>query len=142
MERNAAADLWRHTLGQIPTTFGRLVYLSSLQDPNTGVYRHFGLGQHFGEPEADEALRRSHLECFHEWMDFTLEQKKADLDLYLTEVEGDRKTILRTWLQLKPYRNLAPANVLGVQREHYIMDLDALLAILTNVHGVALPDPE
>ena len=29
-DRSAAADLWRNTLSQIPTTFGRLIYLASL----------------------------------------------------------------------------------------------------------------
>lgn len=142
MDRSAAKDLWRHTLVQIPTTFGRLVYLSSLRDPNSGVYRHFGLAQHFGEAEADSALRKSHNDCFYEWLRYTLEQKKADLDLYLTEVEGERATILRTWVQLKPYRNLAPVGILEVERELYVNDLDALLAVLTSVHGVSAPDPE
>ncbi len=32
LERGAASDLWRHTLSQIPTVFGRLVYLSSLRE--------------------------------------------------------------------------------------------------------------
>ena len=35
-DRSAAADLWRNTLSQIPTTFGRLIYLASLRDQNTG----------------------------------------------------------------------------------------------------------
>jgi hypothetical protein len=140
--RGPGEDLWRHTLVQIPTTFGRLVYLCSLRDTNSGVYRHFGLAQRFGEEEADAALRKSHMDNFYEWLRFTLEQKKADLDLYLTEVEGERQAILRTWIQLKPYRNLTPAGILDVERDLFLSDLDALLAILTSVHGVTSPDPE
>jgi hypothetical protein len=142
MERGPAEDLWRYTLAQIPTTFGRLVYLCSMRDSNSGVYRHFGLAQRFGDEESDAALRKSHRDCFYEWLHFNLEQKKGDLDLYLTEVEGEREAILRTWLQLKPYRNLAPAGVLDVERELFLADLDALLALLTSVHGVSAPDPE
>jgi hypothetical protein len=142
MERGPAEDLWRHTLGQIPTTFGRLVYLCSLRDTNSGAYRHFGLSQRFGDTDSDSALRKSHLDCFYEWLHYTLEQKKIDLDLYLSEVEGEREAILRTWLQLRPYRNLAPAGAMGVELELFLSDLDALLALLTNVHGVSAPDPE
>ena len=48
LERGAAADLWRNTLSQIPTLFGRLVYLSSLRDSNSGAYEHYGLAKVFG----------------------------------------------------------------------------------------------
>src|SRR4051812_33121708 len=65
-DRGPAADLWRHTLSQIPTIFGRLVYLSSLRDPNTGVYHHYGLAQRFDEESADQTLRESHLKAFSE----------------------------------------------------------------------------
>src|SRR5438477_5861442 len=85
-DRSAASDLWRHTLSQIPTTFGRLVFLSNLRDPNTGVYAHYGFAQRVGAETADAALRESHWQCFSEWLSFSLEGKKADLDLYLSGV--------------------------------------------------------
>ena len=49
LERGAASDLWRHTLSQIPSVFGRLVYLSSLRNPNTDSYEHHGFSQMFGD---------------------------------------------------------------------------------------------
>src|SRR5438270_3121880 len=75
-ERGPAADLWRHTLSKLPTFFGRLEYLSSLRNPNSGLYEHHGLGQMFGYENADETLRRSHLEVFHEWLCLSLERQK------------------------------------------------------------------
>src|SRR5258708_3880530 len=139
-DRSAASDLWRHTLSQIPTTFGRLVFLSTLRDPNTGVYTHYGFAQRVGEEAADEALRQSHWLCFTEWLSFKLEEQKADLDLYLSGINSDKKTILETWTRTKPYRNLIPAAAMGVERELYNSDLETLLALLTTVHGVASPD--
>ena len=68
LERGAAPDLWRHTLSQIPSLFGRLVYLSSLRDNNTGTYEHFGLAQAFGEGEAARVLGESHLNGFSQWL--------------------------------------------------------------------------
>src|ERR1700704_6140913 len=88
-DRSPASDLWRLTLSQIPTTFGRLVFLSTLRDPNTGVYAHYGFAQRVGEQAADEALRQSHLNCFAEWLAFGLEEQKADLDLYLAGINSD-----------------------------------------------------
>ncbi|MBK9170242.1 MAG: hypothetical protein IPM24_22665 [Bryobacterales bacterium] len=141
-DRSAAASLWRLTLSQIPAAFGRLVYLSALRDPNTGCYRHFGLAQQFGEDEANATMLASHERAFKEWLAFSIEEKKADLDLYLAGIQGDRKTILETWVRLKPYRNLVPASATAVQKDHYNADLEILLALLTNVHGVSAPDPD
>src|SRR4051794_37060939 len=139
-DRSPASDLWRHTLSQIPTTFGRLVFLSTLRDANTGVYSHFGFAQRMGEEVADQTLRQSHLHCFSEWLAFGLEEQKADLDLYLSGIDSDKKTILETWTRTKPYRTLIPAEAAAVERMLYNSDLEVLLDLLTSVHGVAYPD--
>lgn len=139
-DRSPASDLWRHTLSQIPTTFGRLVFLSTLRDPNTGIYTHYGFAQRVGEEVAAETLKQSHWQCFAEWLVFSLEEQKADLDLYLSSIESDKKTILETWTRTKPYRNLVPAAALAFERRLYNSDLETLLELLTIVHGVASPD--
>src|SRR4051812_24268295 len=84
-DSTAAADLWRNTLAQIPTLFGRLWYLSSLRDQNTGTYQHFGLAQRFDEDEANRVLRQSHLKVFEQWLCYSLEQQKNEVDEYLEE---------------------------------------------------------
>jgi hypothetical protein len=140
-QRGSAADLWRHTLSQIHCVFGRLVYLSSLRNGNTGRYEHHGLALVFGEEEADRTLRRSHEEAFAEWLGFNLEQQKADLDLYFSEQGTDRKTIVETWMRLASYRNLLPSSAEAVQRELYLADLETILSLLKNEYGVAGPGP-
>ncbi len=140
LEKSAPADLWRNTLNQIPSIFGRLVYLSSLRDQNTGRYEHHGLAQMFGDAEADAALRDSHTETFAEWLGANLEQQKADLDLYLSSFQADRRTILATWIRLAPYRSLVPSMVLDPERRLYLSDLEALLEILKAEYDVSGPD--
>jgi hypothetical protein len=141
-ERGPAADLWRKTLVQIPSVFGRLVYLASLRDQNTGRYEHHGLSQVFGEDEADQSLRESHNRTFADWLCFGLEQQKADLDLYLSSFEPDKRTILETWIRLAPYRNLVPASAREVERRLYLTDLETLLDLLKNEYAVVSPDPD
>lgn len=141
-DRGAAADVWRRTLSQIPTVFGRLVYLASLRDPNSGRYEHFGLAQMFGEDEADRALRMSHLEAFSRWLSFTLEQQKDDLDRYLAGLHRDPRTVLETWSRVQPYRNLIPATAPETERRLYLADLETLLEVLRSEYGVASPDPD
>jgi len=64
------------------------------------------MAQIFGEDEADRALRQSHSHTFEEWLEFGLEQQKADRDLYLSAFDADKRTILQTWIRLAPYRSV------------------------------------
>jgi hypothetical protein len=141
LERGAAADLWRNTLSQIPTLFGRLVYLSSLRDTNSGVYEHYGLAQVFGSKEADRTLRQSHSQVFASWLNLNLEQQKGELEDYLAGLEEDIQSILTNWIRLAPYRNLIPTRAREVERQLYLTDLEVVLELLRFDHDVASPDP-
>ena len=110
-ERGASADLWRHSLSRIPSSFGRLVYLSSLRNNNSGRYEHHGLALMFGEDDTHETLAESHQRTFSEWLNYGLEHQKADLDFYLSSLSVQRKTLVETWLRLAPYRNFVPSTV-------------------------------
>jgi hypothetical protein len=141
-EEGSPNELWHHTLEQIPSVFGRLVYVSSLRDFNTGRYEHHGLAQMFGEDAANEALRESHEGTFEKWLSFNLEQQKEDLDSYLSSFHVDKRTILATWIRLTPYRNLMPTAVRDPERRLYLTDLEMLLDMLKIEHDVASPDQD
>jgi hypothetical protein len=140
-DRSASADLWRNTISQIPSVFGRLVYLAALRNPNNGCYEHHGLALVFGEDEANKALKNSHIAVFADWLSFNIEQQKADLDLYISALFEDKRVVVETWLRLAPYRNLLPASVRGAEKRLYIADFTALLELLKGAYGVAGPDP-
>jgi hypothetical protein len=140
LDRGAASDLWRNTLARIPTMFGRLAYLTSLRDSNTGAYLHCGLAQAFGDDKASRVLKETHEQVFADWLCFTLEQQKADLDLYLSAVDGERRTIIENWIRLSPFRSMVPANVRAMERELYTADLEAILELLRAECGGVCPD--
>lgn len=140
-QRNPASDLWRNTLSQIPSVFGRMAYLASLRNQNNGEYKHHGLAMVFGDDEANRALQEAHENAFAEWLGYSLEQQKADLDLYLSSLDESKRTVVETWLKLTHYQNLIPTIVMEMQRELYVADLHALLALLRNEYGVASPSP-
>ena len=145
LDRSAFSDLWRNTLDQIPTVFGRLVYLSSVRNLNSGRYEHHGLTLVFGEEEAHKALKKSHSHSFLEWLEFDLEQQKADLDLYLSSLPQDKKTVLEAWVGetgMTPYKNLMPTSVRPPERKLYLADLNAILEVLKNEYAVSGPDPD
>jgi len=142
IERTASADLWRKTLQQIPSVFGRLVYLASLRNSVTGKYEHHGLALVFGDDEARKALRKSHAKAFAEWLAFNLEQQKADLDLYLSPVAADKQSIVRNWLNIKTYKTFVPSSATTVEKRLYTADIEALIALLKNEYGGGAPDRE
>ena len=141
-DRSPGDDLWRHTLSQIPTVFGRLFYLASLRDPHTGQYAHFGFAQRVGLDSSDAILRNSHFSTFQDWLCLSLAGQKDDLEEYLASLRDDRSSVIATWLGLEPYRGWIPLDTRTAERDLYICDLRTVLEILRNAYGVASPDPD
>jgi hypothetical protein len=142
LERDPVSDLWRNTLSQIPSVFGRLVYLAAVRDLNSGRYEHHGLALVFGENEADRALRRSHIQTFSEWICFNLEQQKADLMLYLSGLMDERRRVIQTWLRIEPFRTMIPSSATKAESELYLSDFRMLLNLLKNEYGAGEQDPD
>lgn len=142
LERGASSDLWRNTLSQIVSVFGRLRYLASLRNPNTGLYEHHGLALIFGDKEADKALRKSHQRTFEEWLSCPLEKQRLDLNEYLSEISDDPGAVIDNWIRLAPYRNLAPSIARNAERDLFFSDFRLLLDLLKVEYGVASPDQD
>jgi hypothetical protein len=134
--RDAPASFWRSTLSQIPTLFGRLVYLASIRDQNTGEYEHPGLAQIYGLDQADHAIRGSHEHTFADWLNLSLEHQKRDLLFYLSTLESDLPRILSSWARLEPYRNLVPIDAREADRQLFLSDLEINLELLRNQCGL------
>ena len=128
----AMKDVWRRTLAQIPTTFGKVAHLASLRNENSGQYEHFGLAQLYSDEEADRVLALSHHQVFREWLNFPLEKQRRDLEDYLESLEGERKKVLQTWLTLTPYKNLVPVDAVEAERLLFISDLELILELMRN----------
>jgi len=127
LERSATADLFKNTLSRIPTLFGRLAYLASLRDSNSGVYRHHGLASIFGRDESRKALSQSHQTVFKEWLNLPLADKKDDLSAYLNGLDDPRPEVLDHWASLRPYLGYMPASARVSERELFCAEFDVLL---------------
>lgn len=121
----------------INSVFGRLEYLARIRNSHSGRYEHHGLALVFGEKEADQALRESHLRVFRDWLALDLERQKADLELFLMEQPTDRRTMVETWRRLAPYRALPPVSASAPEIELYLGDLELLLEAIRNEWGDA-----
>ena len=130
LERSALADLWKHTLSQIPTTYGRLVYLASLRDPNSGSYRHHGLSAAFGREESVSALRHSHEDVFLEWLNLPLAAKSSDLKNYFENTGESARTVVAYLARSGSYLSQPPDSARPAQRRQFKMEMEALLELL------------
>ena len=133
-------ESWRRTVSTIGTLLGRLSYVSSLR--NAGIYEHFGLAERAGASEADRLIRRTHLDVFHQWLCFSLERQKEELEAYFSALEGDRREILANWLVLGPYAAWVPAESRDVERKLFYGDLEMVLELIRDESGGASRDPD
>jgi hypothetical protein len=125
--------MWRRTLSQIPTVFGRLVFLASQRDSATGKYSHEALVRLLGPEDADRTLCNSHHQVFSEWLGFSLSEQKSDLDEYLSGAGTSREAV--------HYHNLVPPTARDVERQLYLTDLETLLELLKFERGDAFSIP-
>jgi hypothetical protein len=144
METDGSEALWIRDLSQIETSYGRLVYLAGLRNPDNGRYEHYGASPGTASSLiASRNLKRIHETIFREWIGLSLERKKADIELYIASVDqDDRRSLVDAWLRLTPYKNLVPASVQGPERQRHISDFEAILGLLKNLYGVASPDQD
>ena len=138
----AAVDSWQRTLSGVPTVFGRIAYLSSLRNVNTGTYEHIGLAQRVGEQTAHSILHNSHAAVFQEWLCFELERQKQEIEEYFSGLDDDIREVLASWLKLEPCRNWVPEDSRDVERTLFYTDLGVILELMRAEYGVASRDPD
>ena len=141
-EHGEATEFWARDLFNIPTSYGRLVYLAALRNPDTGQYEYYG-SDSSRRASASRVLKRLHEEIFKEWVSYALERKKTDIEIYIEGIDQvDKTDLIDAWLRLTPYKNLVPASIQGPERQKHMSDFEAILGLLKNVYGVASPDPD
>ena len=141
-EHEGASELILSDLSHISTSYGRLVYLAGLRNPDTGQYEHYG-SDATTRGLTSRLLKRLHEDMFKEWVSYALERKKADIEVYIAGIDQvDRADLIDAWIRLTPYKNLVPASIQGPERQKHMSDFEAILGLLKNVYGVASPDPD
>ena len=139
-EASLSEEIWLRDVSLIQSSYGRLVYLAGLLDPDTGRYEHYGCTTSAAGAHASRVLKRYHEAIFWDWVQYPLEKKMADVQLYIAGIDQvDKIELIDAWLRLTPYKNLVPGSIQGPERQKHISDFEAILGLLKNVYGVASP---
>lgn len=126
----AREDLKNRTLAKIGLEFGRLIYLASTRDYNTGRYYHDGLAFQFSEEVAEKALAEAHREVFMSLALGPLEDFANQLQIYISSLGTEPKEIIRAWEKLEPYRVAIPLDSDSLTAGLFLANVRLALAIV------------
>src|SRR5205823_10435163 len=116
--------------GCFPSAFERLIYFASKLHPASGKYIHEGLAKLSDNEEVHRKFKEAHERTFHDWLSLNLEQKNADLRLYLSSLNIEKNFVIKTWAGFDPFWNLVPSTAIEAERILFISDLQVLLALV------------
>jgi excisionase family DNA binding protein len=106
------------------------MYLASLRDPNSGAYRHPSVSQGPEKGGLSRLFQAMHKEAFDAWLNYGLEEQRADLELYFSSLDCSKQTAVQTWLDLESYRSLVPGSASSADRLLFVGDLEVVLKIM------------
>ena len=139
--QQAYDDLAHRSLSRIPCELGRLIYLASTREYNTGQYYHLGLADRFGPEAAQKALEIAHRQAFYKVSAYSLEDLVEELDKYLASTKENPLECLRAWQKLEPYRIAVPAEVNATVARLFTSNLRLALAVLRFRQGPSHQHP-
>ena len=128
--QQAAEDLRRRTLSEIPRSLDRLIYLASMRDYNTGLYYHDGLASRFSQEVACEALADCHREAFRDLVGSPLRDLVSQMEGYMGSTHTSPGEFLTAWKKLEPYRVAVPVETDPLSAEFLFSSFKIALAIL------------
>ena len=137
--REAIEDVHCRTLAGVRGDIGKLIYLASTRDYNTGRYYHDGLAFRFTADVAEQALEFSHRTIFERLVVSSLEAFTQEVEIFLRGTHESPEKVIGIWRKLEPYRVTIPQNSDIVSVELFLSNVRMALAILESRLSKPLP---
>jgi hypothetical protein len=136
--RRVTEDFTSRTLAAIPSDFGKLCYVCSLRNHQTGRYLHEGLTFIYSEASVQEAVSQCHEELFTRILETPLEQQEADWRICLAPGSG------HGWIpvgggRVDSTRSLAPDGLPDYLTDLFCSNAEAVLAVISSKQAISEP---
>jgi len=130
--RRLTEDLAERTLAGISSEYGKLIYLASLRDLASGIYRHEGLEALYSAASVQESLFHAHREVCGRIMEMSLARQEKDLLSCWRGFEVDAQGLVENWKESEAYRTLMPFGLPDSVRVLFCSNIETLLAVFEN----------
>jgi hypothetical protein len=137
--RKLTEDLAERTLAAISTEYGKLIYLASLRDLASGMYRHEGLEALYSAGSAQEALLYAHREVCSRIMEMPLAMQETDLLGCWKGFDVEAEGLIGNWKESEAYRTLIPFGLPDYMRTLFCSNIETLLSVFESDRVTSQP---
>ena len=130
--RAVIEDFSSQSLAAISTDFGRLYYVSSLRDSESGCYEHDGLKSLYPENAVQAGISHCHEELFSRILETPLREQERDLRECLGSAGDKYWDVVESWLQSRCFQEMCPEGLPDYLRDLFCSNMGALLAIFSS----------
>ena len=128
--QSALEDVMGTTLAGVSGIVGKMEYVASLRDAQSGGYLHWGLSRAYGEQAAQEALAQVHRQLFSKILRTPLRALCDDIVLSSQAAQMTAEEYLKKVQSQMP--GLLPQDMSGGSARHFNSVLHALSLLLSN----------
>jgi hypothetical protein len=130
--RAVVEDFSSQTLAAISSVYGRLYYVSSLKDSNSGRYEHDGLMSLYPENAVQAALSHCHEELFSRILETPLREQESDLRACLGSAGTKYWDVVENWGETRCFQNMCPEGLPDYLHDLFCSNMGALLAMFSS----------
>lgn len=127
--RAVTEDFSSRTLAAIPSDFGRIYYVNSLKDTESGRYEHDGLTSLYPRDAVNAALSHCHEELFSRILETPLKDQERDLRTCLASAGDNYWDLVESWRENRDFQNMSPEGLPDYLHDLFCSNMGALLAI-------------
>jgi hypothetical protein len=130
--RAVIEDFSSQSLAAISTDFGRLYYVSSLKDSDSGRYEHDGLKSLYSENAVQAGLSHCHEELFSRILETPLKEQEGDLRACLASAGDKYWDVVESWRESRYFQEMCPEGLPDYMQDLFCSNMGALLAIFSS----------
>jgi hypothetical protein len=130
--RAVIEDFSSQTLAAISSDFGRLYYVTSLKDSDSGRYEHDGLMSLYPESAVQTGLAHCHEELFSRILETPLKDQERDLSACLSSAGEKYWDVVESWRESRYFQEMCPEGLPDYLQDLFCSNMGALLAIFSS----------